>query len=160
MDLKKPSSLFLFLAICVGYHAQSGTVATGGDVTSPAGSVSYSIGQVDFRNITGSENNLNQGLQQPYEFFIISSVNESDLELSLNVFPNPTRDAVMLKIQGQDLNGLQFQLYDELGNLLTTQKILGQETQIQMAQYAMASYFLKVTKQNSEIKTFQIIKNF
>ena len=160
MNLKKPSSVFLFLGMCGVCQAQSGTVATGGDVTSPTGSVSYSIGQVDFRNISGSENNLNQGLQQPYEFFIISSIDESDLELSLNVFPNPTRDAVMLKIQGQELSGLQFQLYDELGNLLITQKIMGQETMIQMSQYAMASYFLKVTQQNAEIKTFQIIKNF
>jgi hypothetical protein len=157
--MKKPLLLFLSVSSFVTLQAQSGTVSAGGDASSSAGSVSYSIGQVDFRNITSSENSLNQGLQQPFEFFVIS-VEETFIEMELNLFPNPTRESVMLKIQSQDFDGLQYQLFDEGGKLLDTQKITGQETKIDMASYAMASYFLRVTKQNSDIKTFQIIKNF
>ena len=160
MKLQKIQTVIFLCSLSAVGLAQSGTVSTGGDVTSGTGSVSYSVGQVDFINVSGTNANLNQGLQQPYEFFIIDEIGEIGLELSLNLFPNPTRDAVMLTIKGQDMNGLQFQLFDATGKLLDTQKISVPETIVRMEPYAMSTYLLKITRQNSEIKTFQIIKNF
>jgi hypothetical protein len=48
-----------------GLMAQQGFVATGGDATGAGGSVSYSIGQVDYLSAEGSGGFINQGLQHP-----------------------------------------------------------------------------------------------
>lgn len=66
--------IVLFLGCCLlGWGtsdllAQRGNVAAGGFSTDAGGSVSYSIGQVDYLSATGSGGSLNQGLQQPNGF--------------------------------------------------------------------------------------------
>ncbi len=45
--------------------AQQGNVAAGGVATGTGGSVSYSIGQVDYLSASGSNGYINQGLQHP-----------------------------------------------------------------------------------------------
>lgn len=46
--------------------SQSGSVSAGGEAVGSGGSMSFSIGQVDYNTITGA-GTLAQGLQQPYE---------------------------------------------------------------------------------------------
>jgi len=56
--------LCLFLATTLS--AQQGNIATGGDATGTGGSMSYSIGQVDYLYHSSDQGSLNFGLQQPF----------------------------------------------------------------------------------------------
>jgi hypothetical protein len=56
--------LLTFLA--AGVFAQQGNVAAGGDATGAGGSMSYSIGQVDYLYHSSDQGSLNFGLQQPF----------------------------------------------------------------------------------------------
>jgi hypothetical protein len=151
----------LFLLCCCGLiRAQQSAVSAGGDATSTSGSVSYSIGQACYINETSSTSNLNQGVQQPYEFFIITTVDAPDPAPDLSVYPNPLRDFVTLNYSGAITAGLKYNLFDQLGNLIATQSILTQQTEIRMDQLAMATYMLQIVSADKTIKTFQIIKNF
>ena len=47
--------------------AQSGTITSGGDAAGSGGSVSFSIGQLDYTSISSAEGTVSQGLQHPYE---------------------------------------------------------------------------------------------
>src|SRR5687767_5435176 len=78
--------------------AQQNTDAAGGNATGSGGSVSYSVGQIDYNYQTGSNGNLNQGLQQPYEIFI-SGVDDPAIQLGLSVYPNPSTNVLYLKIE-------------------------------------------------------------
>ena len=63
----------LFLGCCLlGWgstqlFAQQGFVAAGGEATGTGGTVSYSVGQVDYFTATGATGVLTLGLQQPFE---------------------------------------------------------------------------------------------
>lgn len=151
----------LFLLCCSGFiSAQQSTVSAGGNASAANGSVSYSIGQVCYINAASTSSNVNQGVQQPYEFFIISSIDVPDPAPELSVYPNPLRDFVTLNYSGAITSGLKYNLFDQLGNLIATQSITTPQTEIRMDQLSMATYMLQVVSSEKTIKTFQIIKNF
>jgi len=60
--------LTLLLGLCCQHHlfAQQGTVAAGGEATGTGGTMSYSIGQVDYLMYSSSHGSLSLGLQQSW----------------------------------------------------------------------------------------------
>jgi hypothetical protein len=64
----------------------------------------------------------------------------------------------MLQIDNFD-KALLYQLFDISGKLLESNTIVANSTTIKMEQLATGNYFLKVSQNNKEIKTFKIIKN-
>lgn len=152
-------SLMLFLCLSINIYAQKANVATGGNATGSGGTISYSIGQINYTNTTGSGGSAMQGVQHPYEIFAITGIEDIKVFcIELSTFPNPTFDFLTLKIESSTSKNLVCQLLDMNGKLLATQKIEGVETKISMSNYASASYFLKVTEEDNTIKTFKIIK--
>jgi hypothetical protein len=64
----------------------------------------------------------------------------------------------MLQIDNFDKD-LSYQLFDISGKLLESNTIVANSTTIKMEQLATGSYFLKVTQNNTLVKTFKVIKN-
>jgi predicted Zn-dependent protease len=154
------STLFFFVLSQISVQAQEGTVATGGEATGNGGSVSYSIGQVIYTTNTGSNGSVAQGIQQAYEISAVTGVTETPgINLILAAYPNPTTDFLNLKVENYDLQNLSYQLYDINGQLLESKKLNAGQTIIVMSDFAAATYILKVTDTNLEVKTFRIIKN-
>ena len=122
----KSNKLILILLLCMGINvakAQQAVDAAGGNATGAGGSASYSVGQVAYTYINGSNGSSNQGVQQPYEFFNVGIDEHQDITLSMIVFPNPVQSTVTLSVENQSLQNLSFQLYDLSGKLLINQKI-------------------------------------
>jgi type IX secretion system substrate protein len=152
--------LSVFLVVTTaGLKAQDAVPATGGDATGSGGSAAYSTGQVICTSYSGTGGSVNQGVQQPYVFITTETNTQSLIELLMSVYPNPSVTSVYLKIENQDLQQLSFQLMDIQGKLILQQKITETETFIKMDETAAGTYFLKVTDNNIELKTFKIIKN-
>ncbi|CAN5415202.1 hypothetical protein BH10BAC1_BH10BAC1_19810 [soil metagenome] len=146
--------------ISLGYievQAQEASTTAGGNASSSSGSVSYSVGQVVYTTNTGANGSVAQGVQQPYEIST-TGLEESGITLNLSAYPNPTTDYLVLQSEKYS-NEMSYQLYNINGQLLETKKIVANTTNIIMEQYASTTYFLKVTQNNKEIKTFKIIKN-
>jgi hypothetical protein len=154
----------ILFAFCLfGYstviHAQSTLPAAGGNASGAGGTVSFSVGQVVYMTITSTVGSVTQGVQQPYEVSVITSVeNTSDIILVCSVYPNPSTDFITLKIGSYDNQSLSYQLYDIGGNLLENKKINGNETIVQMSNYVSGTYILKVIDNDKQIKTFKVIK--
>lgn len=140
-----------------GLQAQEAIMATGGNASGNGGAVSYSVGQSVYSTNNGTSGSVAQGVQQPYEIFTVG-IEETSINISLAVYPNPTADILTLQIK--DFNSVRFtyQLFDMNGKLLENKKITGNETSIGMSNLVPANYLLKVTKGNKEVKTFKIIK--
>jgi hypothetical protein len=68
-------------------------------------------------------------------------------------------DYLTLEIKERDISNLHFQLFDMNGKLLQSEKITDNQTSIFMSNLVSANYFVKVIKENKEVKTFKIIKN-
>ena len=154
----KLSALFLLLGLG-GLHAQKTVTTSGGEGSGTGGSVSYSVGQLVYTTNTGTNGSLAQGVQQPYEISIVSGLEEAEgIDIEYMIYPNPTTDVLNLKVKNYHKENLSYQLYDMSGKLLENKKLAGNSNTITMANLAPASYLLKVTANNKELKTFKIIK--
>tara|TARA_B100000780_G_scaffold223758_1_gene162911 strand:+ start:284 stop:766 length:483 start_codon:yes stop_codon:yes gene_type:complete len=142
-----------------GLKAQQNLVAAGGEATGSGGSTSYTLGQVAYTTSTGTNGSVAQGVQQPYEIYTVG-INETELTISLSVFPNPTVDNLTLQISDYNNEQLSYQLYDMQGRLLNTGNVTADQTEINTSSLAAATYFLNVvTQKNRKVQSFKIIKN-
>ncbi len=160
--MNKRKSVLLGLSLTLssaGLYAQKGTVAAGGNATGSGGSVSFSVGQVDYITATGTGGRITQGIQQPYEIFRVS-VENMNIELLASVFPNPTREGVTLRVPaGTATSDYSYRIFDLMGKMVTEKKLDGLDTSVDMVSLANATYLLKVYNKEQDVTTFKIIKN-
>lgn len=140
-------------------YAQSDINTAGGDATGSNGSASYTIGQLNYETFFGSNGSTAQGVQQAYEIYTIGIQEVNGIALGLNVYPNPTTDYLTLNVDNYLENNLTYTLYDLNGKVLSTNNVLGNLTTIQMSNYDPATYFIRIDQNETQIKTFKIIKN-
>jgi hypothetical protein len=158
--MKKIYLILLPLVIGLTAKAQQSTNTSGGNASGTGGTVSYSVGQINYTTNTGTSGSACQGVQHPFEIFAITNVNDAKvLNINLSAFPNPTFDNLTLKIESANTKSLNYLLLDINGKLLASQKLDGAETKIALNNYAAATYFIKITENNNTLKTFKIIKN-
>jgi len=158
--MKKQIGFIFFIVYGITLcSAQQTLSSAGGEAIGTSGTMSYTIGQVAFTTMTQSEGAVSQGVQQPYEISVIPGVEgKFRISLELSIYPNPTREYLRLKATNYISANLTYQLYDLNGALLENKKLVGDETNIQMDFLSPSAYFLKVTVDDTEIKTFKIIK--
>jgi hypothetical protein len=164
MQHKKMKLCFIFLLGIglTGLRAQTGIPATGSNASGSGGTVSYSVGQVFYttKGTIGSTSTVAEGVQQPWEISIVTGIEEArGITLQCTVSPNPTADFINLTVDNYKTENLTYQLYDINGKLLENEKVQGSQTVISMKALATATYLLKVTDNNKEVKTFKIIKH-
>ena len=157
--MKKLVLTILTVFVGLPMLAQEAIPATGGDVTESEGSVSYTIGQVLYITNMGTNGTVAEGVQQPYEISVVVGIEQAkDINLICKAYPNPSTDLLILEVESASNEDLYFQLYDMMGKLLVSKKLLNIKTNISMANLAPSTYFLKVTDHQKVVKTFKIIK--
>lgn len=156
--LKWIALLMLSFSI-IGLQAQNAIPASGGKSTGSGGNISYTVGQIVYTTNSGSDVYLSQGVQQPYEILVITGNQKTEgIKLEYSVFPNPSTDFLILKISNFKADNFNYQLWDIGGKLLENKKIESEETQIKMKNYIGATYYLKITNNNKEVKVFKLLK--
>jgi hypothetical protein len=156
--------LLALIIICMSIigaatHAQNVIPASGGNATGINGSVSFTVGQIVYTTNTGTNGSVAQGVQQPHEISLVTAIeNSGDITLESTVYPNPTRGSIKLIVGSSDYENMRFHLYDINGVLLRDKKIEYRETEISMENLSSAAYFLKIIKNNLEVKVFKIVK--
>lgn len=139
-------------------HAQESAAATGGDAMGNGGTVAYSIGQVVYTTNTENAGSVAQGVQHAYEIFTVG-INETTLQISLSVYPNPISENLNLIVSNLSNEKLSYQLVDIQGKLIGTGEVTSQQTQINTSSLAAATYFIHVlNQQNQNIQSFKIVK--
>lgn len=152
--------LMLGLVLTIGVQAQEAIPASGSNASGSGGSVSYSVGQVVYTINTGINGSVTEGVQQPYEISVVVGIEQAKgINLICRAFPNPATDFLTLEVEIPDNEDLFFQLYDIMGKLLVSKKLIDLKTTIPMTNLPPATYFLKVTDNQKVVKTFKIIKN-
>ena len=159
MKHKKVKLSVFLLGLGLTAQAQQATTATGGDASGSGGAVAYSVGQIVYTTTTGTTGSVAQGVQQPYEISIVLGIEDNSINLGLSAYPNPTTNYLTLNVGNFELSTLNFQLYDISGKLIERRKIISISETIAMENLPTATYFLKVSNNNNEVKTFKIIKN-
>lgn len=146
----------LLLFACVGMHAmaQETVDASGGDAQSPSGSVAYSVGQVttNFNTGTGS---LNEGVQQPYEFFEVAGIEEL-ADINLSVFPNPTSGLIHLK-SDVGISGT-VSIYDAQGKRVFNEAVNTPEKTVDLRALSTGMYNVTIQTPKGQ-QTLKVIKH-
>jgi hypothetical protein len=140
-------------------QAQESANASGGDASGSGGTVAYSIGQVVYTTNTGSSGSVAQGVQHSFEIFTVG-IKETELNITLIAFPNPTTENLTLQISDYNNKKLSYQLFDMHGKQLSKGQLTAQQTTITMNGLPSATYFINVVNQeNKKVQSFKIIKN-
>jgi len=156
----KLSAVFLLGLGLTGLQAQEAIPASGGNASGSGGSASYSVGQVVYTTNTGTNGSVAPGEQQPFEISVVTGIEEANgITLQCLAYPNPATDFLTLKVDSEVKTQYITSLYDINGKLLESKKLDGNQTRIVMSNLVPATYFLKITDNNKEVKSFKIIKN-
>jgi hypothetical protein len=138
-------------------EAQNMPVSSGGNGQSSEGSISYSVGQTMFTPILGDEVDLSPGNQQPAEISFIPSVGASFEMGGFTLFPNPSRDQIM--IGTENLNGVvNLEIRNAIGQVLLTDLITENNHQLNVRQLAAGSYFVYLISNQAQFTTLKLIK--
>ena len=161
---KSPIIHLCFWVLLIGakYANAQSSITVGGDAkTTNVGAVSYSIGQVDYIWTKSTAGSLNEGVQQPFEIFILSGIEEKRIGLSyqVSVYPNPASTLLILNIENYKSSNLAYEMSDMLGKMISRKQVEGTETIIRMDELALGNYLISVVDNNQIVKTFKIIKN-
>lgn len=154
----KKAILGIFCFTALTGFSQSNVVGTGGNASGSGGNLSYSIGQIDYINSEGSSGNVHQGVQQPFEFYSVSSGLNEQFLIDANLYPNPTNEYIILSL-GDIQQDLRFELVDLNGKLLDKGDITSTQTTIDARFYAPGQYFLNILSLKQTVQSFKIVKN-
>jgi hypothetical protein len=135
--------------------AQVSPISGGGFFKGNKGSISYSLGVVNFIQTYSSGVNISQGLQNPFELFLIAK--DDKLENFL-VYPNPTNDVSFIVEKKYRGENLKYLLVDISGRVLEQSYSTSNKTKISLQKYNSGIYYLEIQKKNKKIGTFKIVK--
>ncbi len=138
--------------------AQSGAVTAGGNITGAGGNVSFSVGQIVTNPVSGTTGKITQGIQQPYEIFVVTGINQNSIQLKAVVYPNPASGFVVLSVEQKNINGMTCVLTDMQGKVISSQEVKSPQTRIDLSQLAQGAYQLQVFQNNESVKIFKVIK--
>jgi hypothetical protein len=139
--------------------SQSDVNVSGGDANDQSGSVSYTVGQVFYNVNWNSAANINEGIQQPYEIYNISSVENQMHSEDLNVYPNPTNGLITLELEKFNNNNMKCNVFDLKGELILSIDLNSAKNEISLTDYPAGTYYAEIRKNNEKINTYKIIKN-
>ena len=142
-------------------HAQSSVVSSGGNASGSGGSVSYSVGQVAYSFVNGNANgSLIQGVQQPLEISIVTSINNLETNISVDIYPNPTPGKLIIQVGETNVKQMTCQLISMDGKVLKQKQLFNQSTeQLDMSSLPAGTYFIKIHSKQQQLKLYKVIKN-
>lgn len=152
--MKTISTTLLFSTVFFFSFGQQNSVASGGDASGTGGSSSYTVGQIDYNNSTGTNGSSNEGVQQPYEFFQEVGLDENSFVSS--IFPNPTTDIILISFNYMAPRSVS--LFDAAGKLIESHETDMDSIELDMSSYAKGNYLIRVYEQKT-LNTIKIIKN-
>jgi len=160
MKHKKTITNVAFLLLGLGgLQAQETPTSSGGDATGIGGSSSYSVGQVVYTTNTGTSGSVAKGVQQSFEISVVTSINETAINLEVSVYPNPTTNFLQLKVESEEAQSLSYQLVDLQGKVVASKNVSVNNTTINMESLPRSTYYLSIQDKQQNVKTFKIIKN-
>ena len=138
--------------------AQDALLSGGASVMASTGSVSYSVGQLNYISTGAAGGSVQQGVQQPWTL-LPSPIWEPLNDLNLIVFPNPAGNQLYLTGTSVPVQGY-LELFSMQGSLLRREEIRhGYAAGLSLQGLPAGSYFLKIYNNKTLIHTATLIKS-
>ena len=152
--------LIIIVAGCpfVSSFAQQAILPADCDASGAGGSVSWSVGQVSYNTWPAGTGIATEGVQQPYEIYIMIGIEEVVSDPGCIIFPNPTTGNVSLRFFQNNFKDFNYSLYDLNGKSLRKGTIDEASVIISMEDLLPDTYFLVLSEKDQAVKTYKIIK--
>ena len=154
-------ALLLTLNICQGQSLSRSVISSGG---SNNDLLSYTLGESVTATASGSDLTLAQGFQQPDELWA-TSVDPLLGKATFRLYPNPTREKLILEIESEESRKIGVEFIDVRGRKVS--KVLpieiGSSTEhtFDVSSYAVGTYLLLLKDGSGKIlNSFRFQKRF
>ncbi len=138
---------------------QSSFVSFGGTSSGTGGTISYTGGQIVFSSVNDEGGSISEGVQQAYEIFIFTGINNSEMILpEYSVYPNPASEYIIIKTNDEECSDTRYQLSDLAGRICESNEIKSNETKIYLGNLKQSLYVLTIIKSNFVTISSIIIK--
>lgn len=159
--IKKATILVLgLITVNLGFcqSISQDVIGTSGDHFVGGGAqISWTIGETVTETYTVSNSLLTQGFHQP-EIMSVTSVDELDLMTEVRIYPNPVFESLNLEF-GYIEDSYIYNIHDTNGKLLYSSSRSNLHHQvIDMSNYPHGNYILKIIFDQSNPKTYKIVK--
>jgi hypothetical protein len=159
MQFKNILSVLIILVNTSNLYAQQNTSTTGLSIVNTSGSISYTIGQLDYTNTTkGDFGTISEGMQQVYTLSLFTNTLAIDKSTTLSVWPNPIIDHLYIKLNSSNYTGITYQIMRINGQLIENKKTFSNNIKIETNQYPIGAYIILVSLPNQPTLKFKIIK--
>ena len=146
-----------FLLVINWISAQEVVSSAGETHTSTGYILSWTLGEPVIETVINASNTLTQGFHQS-ELTITTDTELEYPDFFVKVFPNPSHDFVAIQLE-EVKKDLLFSLFDHSGRLLKTGRIVSSYTELDLRQFSIGVYILKLTwESDKHMQTFTIIK--
>lgn len=146
--------LVLILVGGAQIHGQQAVVPAGGEATGSGGTVSWTLGQVDYEASQSSGGNVQRGVQQPYEWLVMSA--DEAARPTVSVWPNPTADQVRLEWNEPLPAGARFLVSSSTGALIDEGPVTGTTLTIQLERQASGQYVVRIMSRDRILNTLTL----
>jgi len=155
--------VLIILGTSIEYgKAQSNVIVAGTNVITTNGSVSFTVGQIDYINAINGSGNINQGVQQPFEIYKVTGIDDTRLaEVDIQISPNPSFGDMTLSITcpSFEQKHLYYVVATIAGDKLLQQEISSPQTPINLKCLSAATYFITIYDEYTKVATYKIAKN-
>lgn len=129
----------------LGAMGQQALVPAGGESSGTGGTVSWTVGQVDYEATLTAGGSVQRGVQQAYEWLVTSA---PDAQMpAVSVWPNPAVDAVQVSWEAPLPGPAHYALYSASGALVQQGAVAGTTVTVPLAAQASGTYVLVITAQ-------------
>lgn len=152
----------LFIALTSLFNltlfGQDAISTSGANRTTSSGSISFTVGQLNYVHLKNSGGSISQGVQHAYKVY---TTNIKDIKLVnyVSLYPNPSSDQVFIDVKGNQLQNGTFKFIDNGGKLIKEGLINQDITVLDLKEFPTATYFIKIFESQTEIETFKLVKN-
>jgi len=140
-------------------HAQEGTVSSGGNANGNNGTVSYSVGQMNYEQRESLSGSVSEGLQQVWEISVLSGIEQKNILLDVNIYPNPVAEKLILKINDAYPDQFSYGLMSADGRMVDNKQVLKAETELDVTNLTTGMYLFTIYSKDEVLKVFRVIKN-
>ena len=148
------SCLVFFFIPGPGLFSQQTISAAGGEAAGISGTVSYTIGQVDFITLDKPAGWINLGVQQPQP----KPGAGPDVRIPCLVYPNPTSGNLRVSTTDPGFQSFSYTLYDFQGRLVRQEKDVAVADAIHIGDLAEGIYLISIENNRGQIWDCRVIK--
>ena len=152
--MRKLNTTLILYLFTISFFSQE-VVSTQGDSYSNASiNIVFTIGEVVIKRGTDGVFDLTQGFHQSH--WNITALEDHNPSFNATIFPNPTTD--ILNIKTSMFEGVTYSIYNAQGKLILRDKLYFEQTPVNVKQFTVGAYLLKLNTEEQKQKTYKLIK--